>query len=216
MQDDSFDFSGQLCARLCHDLVGPVGALGNGLELMTLDQDPAMRQQTLALMASSVGAVAAKLQFFRLAFGSGGDMAQRLPITGVQTAINDFYALRPHIQIKWAGEGVDLPHPMARLLAVFAMLAGDALPRGGDLDIAVDHTGPTSEIVVRAAGERVAFDADHRLALEGGSAPYFDDLVGTRTVPAQLAARLAHRFGMTIQLSPPDPAMLLLGATTQS
>ena len=47
MQDDPFDFAGMLCARLCHDLVGPVGALGNGLELLALDQDPAMRQQTL-------------------------------------------------------------------------------------------------------------------------------------------------------------------------
>jgi len=201
MQDDPFDFAGMLCARLCHDLVGPVGALGNGLELLALDQDPAMRQQTLALMASSVGAVAAKLQFFRLAFG-----------TALQTAINDFYALRPHIQIKWVTEGGDLPHPMARILAVFAMLAGDALLRGGDLDIAVDHTGPASEIVVRAAGERVAFDAEHRLAMEGGSAPYFD----TRTVPAQLAARLADRFGMTLQISPPESAKLLLGATAQS
>jgi histidine phosphotransferase ChpT len=209
MQDDPFDFAGMLCARLCHDVVGPVGALGNGLELLALDQDPAMRQQTLALMASSVGAVAAKLQFFRLAFGTGGDMAQRLPITALQTVINDFYALRPNIRLGWVVDGEDLPHPMARLLAVFAMLAGDALLRDGDLDIAVDHTGPTSEIVVRAAGERVAFDADHRLALEGGSAPYFD----TRTVPAQLAARLADRFGITLQISPPDPAMLLLGAT---
>ena len=57
MQDDPFDFAGMLCARLCHDLVGPVGALGNGLELLALDQDPAMRQQTLALMASSVRTV---------------------------------------------------------------------------------------------------------------------------------------------------------------
>ena len=216
MRDDPFDFAGLLCARLCHDLLGPVGALGNGLELLALDQDPAMRRQTLELMTSSSAAVAAKLKFFRLAFGTGGDMAQRLSITGVQTVINDFYALRPNIRLGWVVNGVDLPHPMARILAVFAMLAGDALLRGGDLDIAVDHTGPTSEIVVRAAGERVAFDAEHRLALEGGSAPYLDDVVATRTVPAQLAARLAHRFGMTIQLSPPDPAMLLLGATAQS
>lgn len=212
MQDDPFDFSGLLGARLCHDLIGPVGALGNGLELLALDQDPAMRQQTLALMASSVGAVAAKLQFFRLAFGTGGDMAQRLPITGVQTVINDFYALRPNIRLGWVVDGEDLPHPMARLLAVFAMLAGDALLRDGDLDIAVDHTGATSEIVVRAAGERVAFDANLRLALEGGSAAYHDDLAVTRTVPAQLAARLADRFGIMLRISPPDPAMLLLGA----
>ena len=212
MRDDPFDFAGLLCARLCHDLLGPVGALGNGLELLALDQDPAMRRQTLELMTSSSAAVTAKLKFFRLAFGTGGDMAQRLPITALQTAINDFYALRPHIQIKWVTEGGDLPHPMARILAVFAMLAGDALLRGGDLDIAVDHTGPASEIVVRAAGERVAFDAEHRLAMEGGSAPYFD----TRTVPAQLAARLADRFGMTLQISPPESAKLLLGATAQS
>jgi len=216
MRDDPLHFASLLSARLCHDLLGPVGALGNGLELLALDQDPAMRRQTLALVASSVGAVAAKLQFFRLAFGTGGDMAQRLPISEVQTVINNFYALRPNIRLGWVVDGVDVPHPMARLLAVFAMLAGDALLRGGDLDIAVDHTGPASEIAVRAVGERVIFDVEHRLALEGGSAPDLDDLVGARTVPAQLAARLADRFGMTIQISPPDSAKLLLGATAQS
>ncbi|MEY3657944.1 MAG: hypothetical protein RLZZ561_1853 [Pseudomonadota bacterium] len=216
MRDDPIDFAGVLCARLCHDLLGPVGALGNGLELLELDQDPTRRRQTLALMGGSVAALAAKLQFFRLAFGAGGDMAQRLPIADVQTVINNFYALRPNIRIGWVVDGVDMPHPLARLLAVFAMLAGDALLRGGDLDIAVDHTGSTSEIVVRAAGDRVIFDDDYRRALEDGPAAFPEELMGARTVTAQLAARLAERFGITIQISPCDPAMLLLGATAQS
>jgi histidine phosphotransferase ChpT len=216
MRDDPIDFAGVLCARLCHDLLGPVGALGNGLELLELDQDPTRRRQTLALMTSSTAAIAAKLKFFRLAYGTGGDMAHRLPIEDIQSIIADFFALRPHIQIKWAAEGGDLPHPMARILAIFAMLAGDALLRGGDLDIAVDHTGSTSEIVVRAAGDRVIFDDDYRRALEDGPAAFPEELMGARTVTAQLAARLAERFGITIQISPCDPAMLLLGATAQS
>ncbi len=213
MRDDPLCFASLLSARLCHDLLGPVGALGNGLELLALDQDPATRRQTVALMTASAASVAAKLKFFRLAFGTGGDMTHRLPLTDVRDVIHDFFAPKPQIRLTWMVEGTDLPHPMARLLLIFAMLAGDALVRGGNLDIAVDHKGELFEIVVRASGERVVLNAEDRDALESGSAP---DLVGdARSVPAQLAARLADRFGMTIGISPPDSAMLLLGTTAQ-
>src|SRR3546814_2401961 len=69
---DSIDFASLLCSRLCHDLLSPVGALNNGLELMADETDPEMRQRCLDLLADSAKTSANKLKFFRLAFGSAG------------------------------------------------------------------------------------------------------------------------------------------------
>ena len=66
------DLASLLCSRLCHDLLSPVGALNNGLELMADEQDPAMRERCLELLNESARASANKLKFFRLAFGAAG------------------------------------------------------------------------------------------------------------------------------------------------
>ena len=86
---NAIELASLLCSRLCHDLLSPVGALNNGLELMADEQDPEMRERCLELLAESAKASASKLKFFRLAFGAaglgagrraGGDAApQRLP-----------------------------------------------------------------------------------------------------------------------------------------
>ena len=66
------DFASLLCSRLSHDLLSPVGALNNGLELLADEHDPEMRQRCLELLAESARASANKLKFFRLAFGAAG------------------------------------------------------------------------------------------------------------------------------------------------
>src|SRR4028119_953582 len=69
---NSVDLSSLLCSRLCHDLMSPVGALNNGIELLADEQDPDMREKCLDLLADSARASANKLKFFRLAFGAAG------------------------------------------------------------------------------------------------------------------------------------------------
>ena len=68
---DALDLASLLCSRLCHDLMSPVGALNNGIELLADETDPDMREKCLELLADSARATANKLKFFRLAFGSG-------------------------------------------------------------------------------------------------------------------------------------------------
>ena len=69
---NAIDLASLLCSRLCHDLLSPVGALNNGLELMADEQDPEMRERCLELLNESARASANKLKFFRLAFGAAG------------------------------------------------------------------------------------------------------------------------------------------------
>ena len=65
------DFASLLCSRLCHDLLSPVGALNNGLELLADETDPAMRERVMELLADSARASASKLKFFRLGIRCG-------------------------------------------------------------------------------------------------------------------------------------------------
>jgi histidine phosphotransferase ChpT len=72
MSETEIDFASLLCSRLCHDLLSPVGAMNNGLELLADEHDPEMRQRCMDLLAESAKAAADKLKFFRLAFGAAG------------------------------------------------------------------------------------------------------------------------------------------------
>ena len=66
---NAIELASLMCSRLCHDLMSPVGALNNGIELLVDEQDPEMREKCLELLAESAKASANKLKFFRLAFG---------------------------------------------------------------------------------------------------------------------------------------------------
>ena len=74
------DLAALLCSRLCHDMLSPVGALNNGLELMADEKDPAMRQRCLELMEQSARVSANKLKFFRLAYGAAGGFGEQVPV----------------------------------------------------------------------------------------------------------------------------------------
>ena len=66
----SIDLAAMLCSRLCHDMLSPVGALSNGLELLAMETDPEMRANVVELLEQSATISTNKLKFFRLAFGS--------------------------------------------------------------------------------------------------------------------------------------------------
>src|SRR5204862_6208428 len=75
---NAVDLASLLCSRLCHDLMSPVGALNNGIELLADETDPDMREKCLELLEDSGRASANKLKFFRLAFGAAGGFGQEI------------------------------------------------------------------------------------------------------------------------------------------
>ena len=81
------DFASLLCSRLCHDLLSPVGAFNNGLELLADEDDPHMRERCLELLNESAAAAANKLKFFRLAFGAAGGFGESVDAREAKTAI---------------------------------------------------------------------------------------------------------------------------------
>ena len=209
MPVSAVEFASLLCSRLCHDLLSPVGALNNGLELLADEHDPEMRQRCLDLLSESARASANKLKFFRLAFGAAGGFGETVDSREARAAIEGLFGENGRVKIGWMVEESVLPKPAIKVLLNLSLLAGDALVRGGQLDIGAEQAGDTVEIVVRGEGPRIILDAELRNALSGGGD---QSVVTPRAAAAYLVNALVAENGGSLQVSPPDAPILLFGA----
>jgi len=206
---NAVDLASLLCSRLCHDLMSPVGALNNGIELLADEQDPEMREKCLELLADSARASANKLKFFRLAFGAGGGFAEEIDTLEAQSALEGVFGPERRIELGWMVAGDKLPKGAAKLLLNLALLAGDALVRGGRLDVGAERRDGAIELVIRADGPRILLDPSLRETLLSGST---GGTVEPRAAGAWLAHSLAAEAGGSIQLSDPASDVLMIGA----
>ncbi|WP_086616599.1 histidine phosphotransferase family protein [Erythrobacter tepidarius] len=202
------DLAAMLCSRLCHDMLSPVGALANGLELLAEEQDPEMRARCMELLEHSAKISTDKLKFFRLAFGAAGGFGEAIPIDEAQSVVNALVADAKRVEINWAIAEPSLPKPAIKVLLNLAQIALDALVRGGVLDIGAERRDGAVEIVARARGDRIAFDETIGRALQGDLA---DGEITSRTAAAHMIALLAEEMAGGIQYKLGD-GMLVLGA----
>jgi histidine phosphotransferase ChpT len=201
------DLASLLCSRLCHDLLSPVGAMNNGLELLADEDDPAMRAKCLDLLSESARASANKLKFFRLAFGSAGGFGEQVDVREARAAVEGLFGREGRIEIGWMMSEPTLSKPAIKALLNFALIAGDALVRGGRLDIGAEVVGGTTEIAVRAEGPRIILDPELRAMLSRGDAP-----PTPKSAPAWLVRTIAEAGGGSIAVSDEASDVLLLGA----
>ncbi len=204
------DFASLLCSRLCHDLLSPVGALNNGLELLADETDPDMRARCLELLNESARASANKLKFFRLAFGAAGGFGDAVDAREARAAIEGLFGGDGRIEINWMVEQATLSKTAIKVLLNLVLIAGDALVRGGRLDIGAEVVENRTEIAVRAEGPRLVLDPELRTALTGETG---DDALTPRAAAAWLVHRLAVDSGGAAMVSTPDAGFLLFGAT---
>jgi len=207
---NELDFASLLCSRLCHDLMSPVGALNNGLELLADETDPAMREQCMGLLGDSARTTAGKLKFFRLAFGAAGGLGDAIPVHEIRTAIEGMFVPGGKLELQWLIEGDSLPKPAAKLLLNLVLLVGEALPRGGTLAIGSEARAGVVEIVVRGEGPKVTFAPEirHSFAPEAAG-----DEVTTRTATSYLVRTLVAQSGGQLALSAAEDPFLMFGAS---
>lgn len=208
MTTPSLDLASLLCSRLCHDLLSPVGALSNGLELLADEKDPDMRQKCFELLEQSAKASADKLRFFRLAFGAAGGFGEQIALAEPRALVDALVGNNGRITVNWALSGDSLPKNAVKTLLNLSLIAIDALVRGGTLDIGAEVRDGSSEIVVRAAGPRIAFDPAVGQALDG-SLPSAE--LTSKTAPAAMVQQLASAAGGGIQVHL-APDALVMGA----
>jgi histidine phosphotransferase ChpT len=204
------DLASLLCSRLCHDLLSPVGALNNGLELLADETDPAMRERCMELLAESARTSASKLKFFRLAFGAAGGFGEQVDVHEARQAIEALLAEAKGKTLNWLVEADTLPKAAVKVLLNLALIGGDALVRGGTLSIGAEENGGQVEIVVQGEGPRTLLDAEIERTLTAGEGA---DGVVARTAAAYMVHALVAERGGSVQVSHPTEGVLILGAT---
>ena len=202
----STDLAALLCSRLCHDMLSPVGALSNGLELLAEEKDPEMRRRCFELLEQSSRISTDKLKFFRLAYGAAGGFGDEVPAQEPKELVEALVRANERIEFEWAVADAYLPKPAVKVLLNLTSIAIDALIRGGTLAVGAERRDAATEIAVRAAGPRVAFDGNIGKALDG-SLPV-GELSG-RTAPAHMIRLLAEELGGGVQYALSGEALVM-------
>lgn len=209
MAQSNLDLAALLCSKLCHDLLSPVGAINNGLELLEDETDPEMRDRCLDLLHDSARVSADKLKYFRLAFGAAGGFGEEVDPNEAKQLIESLIGNDGKITLGWAVKSPMLPKKAIKILLNLALIAKEALVRGGQLDVGAEQGDTGIEVVIRAAGQKVVLDDGIRSALEGTIAE--DDLTA-RTAAAWMSRELSIEKGGDLRISPASGTELLLGA----
>jgi len=205
----SHEFASLLCSRLCHDLLSPVGALNNGIELLADEHDPDMRARCLDLLAESARASANKLKFFRLAFGAAGGFGDEVDTREARAAIEGLFGGDGRIKLAWMVDEPVMSKAALKILLNLVLIAGDALVRGGSLAVGAEKHGGGLDIVVRAEGPRVVLDPQLKQALVGEAS---EDSIAPRAAAAWLVHSLASEGNGVVQVAD-ENGMLLFGAS---
>src|SRR5574337_490371 len=131
----SLDLAALLCSRVCHDVISPVGAIVNGLEVLETEEDKDMRGFAMDLIKKSAAAASARLQFCRLAFGAAGSLSAAIDTGDAENVARGLIANDRTI-LTWNGERRLAPKTLVKLLLNLCLIAAAAAPRGGE--VAVD------------------------------------------------------------------------------
>jgi histidine phosphotransferase ChpT len=148
---ESLDLAALLCSRVCHDLISPVGAIMNGLEVMEDDKDEETTRFAMDLIKKSARTASAKLQFCRLAFGAAGSAGAQID-TGDAEKVTRGLMEDEKTKLSWNLPRVLMAKNRVKLLLNMMLLAAQAIPRGGQLTVDPIGEGDTIGFRVSAAG----------------------------------------------------------------
>jgi histidine phosphotransferase ChpT len=183
-----------VAARLCHDLVGPIGAVANGIELLG-DGGGAPDPEVVGLIAASAGQAARRLQWFRIAFGSGAALPAGSMFAEARRLASGLLA-DGRVTLDWpapdAAVEAAATRAAAKLVLNLGLVALESLPRGGTIQVRLIPSAAALNIVVGAAGTGAKLLDDLRPALADGAA--LGELAA-KAMPAYLAARLVALVG---------------------
>ncbi len=186
---DALDLAALLCSRVCHDVISPVGAIVNGLEVLEDEKDPDMRGFAMGLIRKSAENASARLQFSRLAFGAAGSAGASIDTGDAEKVVRGLFADQK-TRIEWAIPRVLMPKNQVKLILNLCLIAAAAIPRGGSIAVTADGADGAPEdlrLAVAAKGTNARLAAhvptllagapEHRSVDAHSIQPFFTGLV---------------------------------------
>ncbi|PSC06912.1 histidine phosphotransferase [Alsobacter soli] len=194
---DALDLAALLCSRVCHDVISPVGAIVNGLEVLEDEKDESMRGFAQDLIKKSARQASARLQFARLAFGAAGSAGAAIDTGDAEQVARGFIA-DDRTTLNWTAPRVLLPKNQVKLLLNLLVIATTAVPRGGVISVTLTVEGDIGTFLITAKGINARIPSAAPSLLAGAPESGTVDAHGIQPFYTGLIARAAN---MTVDLS---------------
>lgn len=188
------DLAALLCSRVCHDVIGPVGAIINGLEMLDEEQDAEMRGFALELIKKSAGQASARLQFCRLAFGAAGSAGVSIDTSDAAAVARGLFG-GERTELEWNVPPLRVPRNNVKLILNMCLIAATAIPRGGVIEVTLSGAEETAWITVTAKGTNAKL-AGHLPLLLAGTPDH--PPAGPQDIQAYYAGLVAKAANMTL------------------
>lgn len=201
----SLDLASLVASRVCHDIISPVGAITNGLEVLDEETDEGMRTFAMDLVRKSAVQASAKLQFARLAFGASGSAGAAIDLTAAHE-VAALYFDHEKANLDWKAEPAVLPKNEVKLLLNLALLAAGSVPRGGTVTVDMVHDDDDKVIRLTAAGTKARFPLGARSTIVDRVMP---NPLDAHAVQPLYTLMLADSCGMTITVAEEDEQVII-------
>lgn len=193
-----------ISSKICHDVIGPVGAIYNGLEILDEDDDLEAKSYAMDVIRNVTEQASARLQFARFAFGAAGSAGARIDLATAEQISRQLLGKGKH-KLSWRARPGQMAKDRVKLLLNLVASAITALPRGGDIDVVVDGTleHPSFQLRCRGTGARPPqYLVDY---VAGGQSPPLDAM----SIQAYYTWRLAASSKMRLVIAKDGGDILL-------
>lgn len=188
---EAHDLAALLCSRVCHDVINPVGAITNGLEVLDDDADEETREFAFELIRKSATQASAKLQFARLAFGAAGSAGAEIDLGDAEKVARGLLALEKP-ELEWEAPRALLGKNKVKLLLNLLLIAMSAIPRGGTIKVVVAMPPEGATFRFDATGPNARIPASMEKLVPGDIADVTVDAHAIQPYYAGLLARLSQ------------------------
>lgn len=202
---EALDLAALLCSRVCHDLISPVGAIVNGLEVMEDGKDEETNAFALELIKKSIKTASARLQFCRIAFGAAGSAGAQIDLGDAETVARGFLE-DDKTKLIWNLPRQLLAKNRVKLLLNMLVIAGQIIPRGGSITVEPVGSGDALGFKVKSAGINAKIPQAVPDLLAGGS---HGGSVDAHAIQPYYTGLLARNVGLKLILAPDGDAIAI-------
>ncbi len=190
------DLAALLCSRVCHDVISPVGAIANGLELLEDDSDEETKAIAMDLIKSSSKNASAKLQFCRIAFGAAGSAGADIDTGDAESVASAYFDSEKKTDLEWHGERALMPKNKVKLLLNLLLVSMGAIPRGGVVKSEINDPNGNASFRITCSGPKARVPPLFLDLLNGT----FEDNIDAHAIQPIYTLKLAQDAGMSVSV----------------
>ncbi|MTI16625.1 histidine phosphotransferase [Rhodobacteraceae bacterium RKSG542] len=195
----SLDLAALVASRVCHDIISPVGAITNGLEVLDEEGNEDMADFAMDLIRKSARQASAKLQFARIAFGAAGSAGSEIDLGDAQTVASGFME-NEKSDLEWLLPRLLLPKNQVKLILNLLLMVNQCVPRGGTVTVAMEGDAEAPLFIVAAKGKTVRVPAIVKDTISG----QLPERIDAHSVQPIYTVLLANEAGLKLEISQDD------------